>query len=293
MEIQSGPDIEKTEDEDALQPGEAEVELSEDGPEDDESEAKPEAPPQEERKTRRERREEHESRRIADQVKAQVEAAQARIRQEIQQEYEQRYRPAENTAPKVEAVDDTKEIRELRKRGERTLRLMKDPETSDEELRELKEEYQGIQEKIIGEIAKRAAPKVEAGPDPLATILRTEFTEFYENPKLMEAARQRGQQIAAGRPNMDPYAVARQSFLDVRAAIERMRSTKTTPEQASKYGSPTSSAGPRDTSGGASVVRLTSSQRKMALSTYSDKVQWSDDKKIETWAKNQKKLGLL
>ena len=285
---------EKPDEEEGLKPGEIEIELpEEDAPGDDDvTENKP-APTQEERKTRRERREEHESRRIADQVRTQLESAQARMRQELQQEFEAKYRPSE-PEPKAEPADDSAEIKNLRKHGQRLLRLMKDPETPDDEVRELTAEYQELQEKIIGEVARRSAPKTEAGTDPLAIMLQTDFSEFYANPNLMRVARERGSLIAQRNPGMHPFAVARQSFVEVRQAIERSKAKQSvSPEQASKYGTSTSSGGPRDSGGGSTRIVLTKNQRDLALSTYSDKTQWSEEKKIEEWARKQKKLGLL
>jgi hypothetical protein len=282
-----------TDEDEGLKPGEVEVELGGEDEAEDEaaSEVKAEPTPEEDRKTRQQRREEQASRRIADQVKAQLAEAKEKWRQEFLAESEQRFRPAQ-PEPKVEsATADTGEVKTYRKQAERLLKLMRDPETSDEDVREMRAEYQDLQERIIGEIAKRSAPKVEKGEDPLAIQLQAEFPEFYQNPQLLAVAKQHGAAIA--KPGMHPYVVARQSFLDVREALAKKRAQATSPEQASKYGTPSGTAGARESAGGGTRIVLTKNQRDLALATYSDQPKWSEEKKIKTWAQEQKKLGLL
>lgn len=292
-DVAEGQDAE----DESLQPGEVEIELG--GEESSDEEAQEQKPAAEttpeERKTRRERREEHERKRIADQVREQVEAASARIRQE----YEQRSRQPEQqrTEPKQEQSGDTKVIQDLRKQGARLARLIKDPETPEDEVKELAAELQGIQEQIVGEVARRSMPKPDPSDDPRLEILQAEFGEFYDpaNLKLLEYARTKGAIIARSNPHLSPFAVARRSFIESRADIERLRAKqKVSPEQASKYGSSTSTGGPRESNGASGgTVRLSKNQRDLALYTYSDKPNWSEEKKIKTWAEKQKKLNLL
>lgn len=288
-------DLEQDENENESSEPEYEVSL---GGEDDEGEGeeKKQTIQEQPHKSRKERREEERQARTEKQFQERLSQERERIRQELQSEFEAR-QPQRRQEPEPQAQPQDKapsEVSKMRKKAERLLRDMRNPETPDDEVKEIREEYQQIQEEIVRAIAQSGAPKAQPAADPVMQMLHAEFSDVYGNPKLLEYAKIQHNVIKTAQPYLSDFAVARQALAKTREdalAYRKKQQEQPSAGEAAKYGS-TRSGGARDSSN-SNTVRLTKQQRDLALHTYANKTGWTDEKKIQTWAKKQKEYGML
>ncbi len=295
MEIISGlkedtDDVSESNDEgEELAPGDRMIEVPEADDDAPEADATPDA---EERKTRQQRRAEsraaHEERKYAERFAAERLEIERRAKQAAFQEFQAtRQEPAKSSDP-----FDSPEIKKLEKESARLLRLMKSPDTPDDEIAELQLDYKRTQYRL-GQIAF-APPPTQQQPQMSAEavytpILQADFPDIYSNDALRGQAAQRLDLLRKQNPDAHPYALVRKALTETRAAIAK---TKTSPSQAARYGAPATTGGAANNEGGRVTHRLTKRQENLALQTYSDK-DWPDAKKFETCVKNMSKRGML